>query len=130
MTDGPFFQNPDSRVTVVDPERMNLLGLMLRSVIDRRLANPMTARLTQFLRGDIVVNASGMEVTLRFMKGRVEITREPPAKKPVCEIRGSLAGMLDAALGRNRVRRFMSGELRPRGRPLPLLQLLLLLTGK
>ena len=127
MTDGASSFTEYSKVTVVEPERMNLLGLMLRSVIERRLASQQTARLTRFLRGDVVIDASGMQVTLRFGGDKVVITREPPTARPVAEIRGTLVGMLDAALQRNRVQHFLRGELKPRGRPLQLLSLLLLL---
>jgi hypothetical protein len=127
MTGGASSFSEYSKVTVVEPERMNLLGLMLRSVIERRLASPFTARATRFLRGDVVIDASGMRVTLRFGGDKVVITREPPAGKPVVEIRGTLVGLLDAALQRNRVRHFLRRELEPRGRPLQLLSLLLLL---
>ena len=129
MTDGASSFSEYKWVTVIEPERMNLLGLMLRSVIERRLASKHVARLTRFLRGDIVINASGMQVTLRFGGDKVVITREQPAGKPAAEIRGSLVGMLDAALQRNRVHHFLRGELKPRGKPLQLVSLLLLLSA-
>lgn len=115
------------QVTIADPERMSMLGLMLGSVLERRLAQPGPARLARFLRGNILINASGMQVTLRFGDGRVEITREPPAGRPTAEVSGTMAGMLDAALGRDRVRRFLRGDLKVRGRPDCLVGLLLLL---
>jgi hypothetical protein len=114
-------------VTIADPERMSMLGLMLASLLERRLAGRVPARLARFLRGTIVVNASGMQVTLSFDGSGVEVSREPPPGRPTAEIKGSLAGMLDAALGRDRVRHFLSGDLRVRGRPDCLVGLLLLL---
>ena len=129
MTDGASSFSKFSKVTVVDPERMNLLGLMLRSIIERRLHDKRTVMLTRFLRGDIVINASGMVVTLSFGGDKVVISREPPKGRPVAEIKGTLVGMLDAALGRRRVQHFVQGDLRPRGRPLALLQLLILLSS-
>jgi len=115
------------QVTIADPERMSMLGLMLGSVLERRLAKRGPARLARLLRGDILINASGMKVTLRFSGDQVEITRDPPPGRPTAEVSGTMAGMLDAALGRDRVRHVLRGDLKVRGRPDCLVGLLLLL---
>ena len=115
------------QVTITDPERMSMLGLILGSVLERRLAEPGPARLARLLRGDILINASGMEVLLRFGGGQVEITRERLPGRPTAEVTGSMSGMLAAALGRDRIRRFLRGDRTVRGRPDCLVGLLLLL---
>ena len=110
-----------ARVEVVEPERMNLLGLMLAGMIDRRLGEGGSR-----LRGDVLVQAGKMQVTLRFSDRGVAVTRVP-AERPIARIRGTLRALLDAALGRGRVRAFLTGRLRVRGWPLPILRLLRLL---
>ena len=112
-----------SPVEIVEPETMSLLGLMLASVLSRRAAE---IRGTG-LRGDIRIDAGGMQVTLRFTDGKVAISRRPPAGAPIASIRGTLSALLDAALGRGRVRAWLAGQLRVRGSPLALLRLLALL---
>lgn len=100
---------------------MNLLGLLLRGIIERRLEGHAPR-----LRGDVAIDASGMRVTLRFAPDAVAITRAA-AVKPVARVRGTLTALADAALGRGRLRAFLDGRLRVRGRPLALLRLLSLL---
>jgi ubiquinone biosynthesis protein UbiJ len=112
-------------VRIHAPETMNLLGLMLKGVLERRLAaaSPGVRR----LRGDVRVVASGMAVTLRFADGGVEVTRAAPAGRPLATLEGTLTALCDAALGRRLVRAWLSGALRVRGRILALLRLLSLL---
>lgn len=110
-------------ITILEPERMNLLGLMLRGLLERGLAAGRGAR----LRGDILVEAGGMRITLRFGEDRVEITREPPRGRPRARVCGTLTALCDAALERGRVRAWFGGRLSVRGGPLTLWRLLVLL---
>ena len=105
-------------VTIDDPARMNLLGLVLRGVLERSLA-----RRPSRLRGEVRISADGMEATLRFHDGGVELRREGQGR-PRARISGSLASFIDAALGRGRIRAWLSGRLRVRGGPLTLARLL------
>jgi len=116
-----------SAVTVVAPERMNLLGLILRSILDRRLEDPGARRTASRLRGDILVDAGGMSVTLCFTGDGVRITREAPPGRPVARVRGTMRALIDASIGEGMVRSVLSRELRVSGNPLALLRLILLL---
>ncbi|MCC6994664.1 MAG: hypothetical protein IT370_08655 [Deltaproteobacteria bacterium] len=106
------------KVRVLEPERMSLPGLMLQGILERARAAPSSR-----LRGEVLVDADGAQVTLRFSDQLVEITRAP-AVRPVAVVRGTLRALLDAALGRGRVRAWLAGRLRVRGGPLTLLRLL------
>jgi len=104
-------------VVIVQPERMNLLGLMLSGLLQRRLLDAKTARLARRLSGDVSIDASGMRVTLRFEPNRIEITRAP-SSRPRARISGTLTALLGAALAENRVRSVLGGRLRAGGDPL------------
>lgn len=110
-------------IAIVDPERMNLLGLLLSSLLARRLADPKAARHARALRGDVHIEASGMQVTLRFEPSRIEITRTP-STEPRVRVAGTLTALLGAALGRDRVKSVLRGELRVWGSPLGLWHIL------
>jgi len=101
-------------VVVVERDRMNLLGLLLSSVLERALATPAAARHARALRGDVAIEASGMAVTMRFEAGRVEV-RRGLSPRPRATIRGTLTALLGAALGRGRAWSLLTGRLRPRG---------------
>jgi hypothetical protein len=113
-------------VAVAQPERMNLLGLLLRGLLERRLRAGRPPSLT----GDVLVDAGGMRVTIRFSGGSVEITRDPPAARPIAQIRGTLRAFLDLAVGRGWLRSVLAGRIRPRGNPLALLRLLRLFRAR
>jgi hypothetical protein len=113
-------------VNVCEPERMNLLGLLLASLLRRRLADRRLRRPMQRLRATVAVEAGGMGVTLVFDDGEVSLTRDLLHDADAV-VSGSLTGLLDAALGRNRIRRVLRGELRARGSPMVLWRVMKLL---
>lgn len=115
-----------SAVVVVEPERMNLLGLMLKSLLERRMNHSAARRHARALRGKVLIEASGMRVLLRFTQTSIEISREFTGRADA-EIRGTLTALLRAALGRQRARSLITGQLRARGAPLMLLRILSLL---
>jgi hypothetical protein len=108
------------RVEVLEPERMNLLGLMLAGILERRLDGD------PGLRGDVFIEAGAMQVTLCFSDRGVVVSRGP-AGRPIAHVRGTLGALLDCALGRGRVRAVLGGQLHVWGRPLSLFRLLRLL---
>lgn len=112
-------------VNVVEAERMNLLGLMLSNLLIRKLEDPVAARHARALSGDVVLEASGMQITLRFEPDRIEVTRGG-TDHPRAHIHGTLTALLGAALGRDRVRSVLRRELVVRGNPVALWHLLAL----
>jgi hypothetical protein len=119
----------DGTVRLEDPERMNLLGLLLRSILERRLAEPAARRRAARLRGEVAVRGGRMRVTLRFEPTGIVITRAASAR-PRARVEGTLAGLLAVALGRGLVRPLLTRALAPRGNLLFLLRLLPLLRGR
>lgn len=113
-------------VRVIEPERMNLLGLMLASVIERRLTDSAARRHLHSMRGDVLVEASAMRVVLRFGGERVEVRRELDGRA-VARVRGTLTALLDAAFGRRRLWSVLTGRLWAWGGPFTLWHVLSLL---
>jgi hypothetical protein len=114
-------------VTVIEPDRMNVLGLMLASVLERRLDSERGARTLRKLCGTVVIDSNGMRVALVFDRRSVAIRRSAPAGRVRAQIRGTLMALLDAALGRRLVHHLLTGRLRARGGPFVLWHVLRLL---
>jgi hypothetical protein len=66
-----------------------------------------------------------MRITVRFTDGAIRITRDVAAR-PVARLGGSLTALLDATLGRRRLRSWAKGDLRVGGSPVALYRLLAL----
>ncbi len=113
-------------VVVEAPETMNLLGLLLRSILERNLADPAKAGRATRLRGEVAVRGGRMRVTLTFGEGGVTITRAAPAK-PRARVEGSLAAFLSVARGKGLASAWLSGNLSAKGNLLFLLKILPLL---
>jgi len=101
-------------VTIDDPPSMNLLGLILASILERNLADPARQRGAARLRGDVVVQAGEMVVTLSFAEGGVTV-RRGAAEHPRAAVRGSLDTLMGLSLGRGMVGPVLAGRLKPRG---------------
>lgn len=114
------------RVIVTHRESMNLLGLMTSSLLDRKLSDEKTLAHALALEGDVSVEASGMQITLRFSPDQIEVTREH-SPRPRASVTATLPALLDAALGRKRLRNVAAGKLRVMGSPKTLWHLLGLL---
>ena len=105
-------------VTLEDPDRMNLLGLMLGNVIARNLARGAGRK----LRGHVVVRAGEMVVTIKLAGDQVAIARG--AVDPIrAEVSGSMEALLALALGGGMIGPWLAGRLRTRGSLLLLLGL-------
>ena len=113
-------------VMVEDAERANLLELMLASLLHRRLASPSARAHANAIAGPVEIKAGAMHATLLFSAGDVSITRNH-ADYAHARVRGSLAAVLDAALGRRRFSHVLHRDLRVTGSPRVLWHLLALL---
>lgn len=104
-----------SAVTIQDPSRMNLLGLILGSLIERNVAgDPELKRRFDKLEGAVAVQAGRMAITLRFGRGSLTIERGA-AEKTRASVRGSLDTLMGLSLGRGMVAPYLSGRLKARG---------------
>jgi hypothetical protein len=119
-------RRPAVSVVIEEPETMNLLGLLLHSILQRNLADPVKASRATHLRGEVAVRGGRMRVRLRFEESGITITRRAAAR-PRARVEGSLAALLGVALGRGLVSAWLSGRLSARGNLLFLLRMLPLL---
>lgn len=109
-------------VTIEDPPRMNLLGLMLAHILERNLAHPRLKQRAARLSGEVAVQAGQMAVTLSFERGAVTV-RRGAVERPRAAVRGSMADLLGLALGGGMVGPWLAGRLKTRGSLLLLLRL-------
>lgn len=114
------------RVTIVDPPTMSLLGLLLGSLVERRAADPTMARKIARLRGDVVVEAGKMVITLSFRQGQVSVSRGA-CQTPRARVSGSMEALLRIALGGGMVAPWLQGRIRTQGNLLLLLRMMPLL---
>jgi hypothetical protein len=110
-------------LSIVDEERMSLLGLMLGGLLADNLALPEGAARARKLSGSLGVTAGKMSVTLRFDRGPVTVVRGLEDRLRA-RVRGSLDGLLQVSLGRGPVRSFLAGEVSFRGSPFFVLKVL------
>ena len=109
-------------VTIDDPARMNLLGLILGSVLDRNLGRPELAKRAAKLSAEVAVQAGEMAVPLVFRGGEV-LVRRGASERPRAAVQGSLGALTKLALGGGLVGPVLRGRLKPRGSLLLLLKL-------
>jgi hypothetical protein len=110
-------------VVIEDAPRMNLLGLLLGSIIERQAQQEPARKRLARLRGALVVKAGEMSITLSFSDGRVTVSRGA-AKAPRAVVEGSMQALMNVALGGGLVGPWLAGRLRTRGNPLLLLKVL------
>jgi hypothetical protein len=103
-----------SAVTIADPARMNLLGLILANLIERNLADPELRRRFDRLDGAVAVTAGRMAVTLRFARGSLSVERGA-AEGARAAVSGTLETLMGLALGAGMVGPYLSGRLKARG---------------
>lgn len=115
-------------VTVDDPKRMSLLGLILASIIQRNLEHEENRRRIGRLSGAVAVTAGEMKVTLRFAEGRLTVTRAED-EKPRAAVSGTMDSLMGVALGRGMVGPWLAGKLKVSGNLLLLLRMLPLMSA-
>lgn len=111
------------RVTIDDPPRMNLLGLILGDIMERSLADPdRRRRYAALVPAEVVVRAGEMTVTLGFEREAL-VVRRGAAERPRAQVAGSLDALMDLSLGGGMVGPWLTGRLKTRGSLLLLLRL-------
>ncbi len=115
-------------VTVDDPERMSLLGLILASIIRRNLEHEENLARLKRLDGAVAVTAGEMQVTLRFADGALTVTRAQE-DKPRAAVSGTMDSLMGVSLGQGMVGPWLAGKLKTRGNLLFLLKMLPLMTA-
>ncbi len=110
-------------VRVEDPERMNLMGLLMRGLLETTANSERGRRIVRSLRGDVKVVAGSMAVTLCFSKGEVILRREAKSS-PRASVSGEMKPLLEIVAGGGLVLPVLSGRVRVRGNLLMLLKML------
>ncbi len=110
-------------VTVINPENMNLLGLLMKGFFENRLQDETVARKASELHGAYHVTAGKMDVTLLFDKGNITIERGR-SRPPLASIKGSMDALLGMITGKGYIWPVLTFKVRIGGNPLALLPLL------
>ncbi|MBZ0136295.1 MAG: SCP2 sterol-binding domain-containing protein [Planctomycetes bacterium] len=110
-------------VHIETPERMNLMGLLMRGLLEAALRDNRVRRRARRLRGDVRIVAGTMSVTLRFTKEQILLLANvtTPARATV---RGEMKPLLEVVAGESLVRPVLSRKVRVGGNLLLLLRML------
>jgi hypothetical protein len=109
------------------PERMNLLGYLLRSRLRHRLTDESFCRRLEKILRPLLIEAGGMRVFLLARDGKLHISAEPYDHKACAGIRAELLAVLELMLYRRWLLSFLAGKIAVWGRVWKLLPLLGLL---
>ena len=113
-------------VKFAQAEQMNLIGYFLRDMLRTSLAYESGKKVAHRLRGSILFNVNGMEVTLVFKDEDIELHQG--SLKPLdARIRGDLTALLDVAIGESYWKALLTGDIKVSGNLLKLLRLIKLL---
>ena len=115
-----------TEIHFAQPQRINLLGHFLHSLVARNLLDEKGKKTFRRMRGAIGVRASQMAVTLRFDGNVLEIHTGMDAAVDAW-VKGDLDTLLGVALGKSKVLPVLRGRLRVGGKIWKLLGLLRLL---
>jgi len=123
MSDTPF------PVVVDDPEHMNLIGLMMRGLLEENLAKPPNRRRADGLRGAVRVQAGAMVVVLDFTSEGLTIRMPGEADHYKARVRGGMTDLLGVVNGRL-IGPVLSARVRVGGNPFFLLRMLPLIRSE
>jgi hypothetical protein len=121
-----------ARVVFRTPGEMNLLGYILRSLVERNLNTQKGARALSKMKGTVLVGASRMTVTLDFSGEDLEmqVGGQGPQGKPDVRVRGSMDALLGVSLGKGMIWPVMTRRLKVGGKVWRLLRMLPLLKAE
>ena len=117
------------RVVFKTPGEMNLLGYILRSLVERNLETPRGARALSKMKGTVLVGASRMTVTLDFSGDDLEMEVGEKGKSDL-RVRGSMDALLGVSLGKGMVWPVITRRLKVGGKAWRLLRMLPLLKAE
>ena len=110
-------------VRLREPETMNLLGLLMRGLLEHALEDPARAARAAALSGDVWVRAGTMWTTLRFDDEGIEIVRGKTERRRA-SVGGEMDAMLGVVTGGGVVGPVLTGRVGIGGNPLFLLRML------
>jgi ubiquinone biosynthesis protein UbiJ len=127
MNDGDATEPRLPAVELHDPPRANLISLLVRAMLDDRLAHPKARTRAARLRGAVLLRASDMSTMLRFQPGRITVGEPRENAKVTASIRGDMSSLLHLTAGQLPIRELLAGKLTIFGDPIMLLRLLMIL---
>lgn len=86
-------------VVVEDLAQMNLLGLFLRGLLERQLADPAVARRLEGVQGGLAIHAAGMDLVLDFDGPLVRVRLRGDSQVKAW-VSGPMAPLVDILVGR------------------------------
>lgn len=104
------------RVTLVEPEKMNLLGLLLEGIIRTNLDDDTLFEQAQQLSGAVRITAGEMVVTLVFDRDGITIL-SGARDNPRASVRGTMSALLGVVSG-TQILPMVTGSVRVAGDPL------------
>ena len=116
-------------VRVENPEHMNLMGLLMRGLLETSLKSSAGQNAARKLRGDVRVNAGTMGVTLSFTESEV-VLRSGENGKARASVRGEMKPLLEMVAGGSLVVPVLRRKVKVGGNLLMLLRLLPLIRPK
>lgn len=116
-------QRGEERVVVDEPEATNLLGLLVKDLAARNLANDLTYERVRHMQGDVQVRAGDMVVTMRFGEGKLTIL-DGERGEPRARVQGSMGALLSVVTGGGLLGPLVSGAIKIGGNPFMLLKVL------
>ncbi|MCC6525339.1 MAG: SCP2 sterol-binding domain-containing protein [Polyangiaceae bacterium] len=124
----PLAARAEHLVILHEPERMNLLGLLMRGLLAANLEDPELRARALRLRAGIHVRAGDMHVTLRFAEDGVHITAGAEASN--ARVSGDMKALLGVVTGAGMIGPVLRGRVRIGGNPFLLLRVLPLIRAR
>lgn len=112
---------------LLEPETTNILGLLLKTIIDRNIKDLSKSAAIKNLTGQINIKAGRMLSCLTFDKGEVTI-KNNYAEKAKAEIAGTLNAFMNISVGANPVCYIFKREVKIKGNVLFLLKIMKIVT--
>ena len=121
-----------ARVVFKTPGEMNLLGYILRGLVERNLETPKGAKAFSKMKGTVLVGASKMTVTLDFSGEdlQMEVGAQDRQSRSDVRVRGSMDTLLGVSLGKGMVWPVVTRRLKVGGKVWRLLRMLPLLKAE
>lgn len=110
-------------VRIPNPEHMNLMGLLMRGLLEGAVKIPSVNARARSLRGDVLIIAGTMAVRLRFTGDEILLVPDED-KKPRATVRGDLKSLLEVVAGEGLLRPVLTRKVKASGNLLMLLKLL------
>jgi len=115
-------------VRLRDPEKMNVLGLLMHGFLRNALSDERLAARARAMSGEVWLNAGLMWTTLVFDGQGIEIVRGKTQERTAM-VGGEMDVLLGVVTGAGMVGPFLAGKIKIGGNPFFLLRMLPILTS-